>query len=86
MDSEKALQQAIAVTEAGDRNLAQNILAKLVAANPQDQRGCLLLAGMVHRPGQAIDWLERVLAINPDNRAATRELNEHSVPSYQETG
>jgi len=67
------LQQGIAAAKAGDKGQAQQILFRVVQANPhteQSEQAWLWLSGAVERDGVRLYCLEKVLEINPNNEAA----------------
>ena len=75
MDSDELYRQAQAAIEAGQHDDAQRLLAHLVLTNPRHEQGWLALALIVPEMDQAIDCLNRVLALNPLNADALKYLD-----------
>jgi DNA helicase-2/ATP-dependent DNA helicase PcrA len=66
--------------EAGDRTKARQLFAMALRQNPKDEQAWLLMADLVETPGQRIECLKRVLAINPHNAAARAGLTALKIP------
>ena len=76
MDSEKALQQAIAAIKAGDKITGQQLLAQVISADPQNEAAWLCLATVVDGLQRQRECLHKVLKMNPNNEIARRSLAE----------
>ena len=74
MDPESLYRQARADIDAGRHENAQRLLAHVVLANPRHEQAWLSLALIVPEMDQAIDCLNRVLALNPHNAEALKYL------------
>jgi tetratricopeptide (TPR) repeat protein len=74
MDSDALYRQAKSDIEAGRHEDAQRLLAHVVLANPRHEQAWLALALIVPEMDQAIDCLNRVLALNPLNVDALKYL------------
>jgi tetratricopeptide (TPR) repeat protein len=80
------LQQAIAAIQAGDRKNAQRLLAEILQTDPQNENAWLWLSQIVESEERRQECLQRVLAINPNNRAAQAGLAKlkQAVPEVPE--
>jgi hypothetical protein len=67
------LQQGIEAFQAGDRERARELLSQAVSVDPDSEQGWYFLAAAQDDPTLRIDYLNRVLAINP-NHARAREV------------
>lgn len=74
MDIESTLEQAASATLQGNKARARSILAGLVMREPRNELAWLMLAEVVWKKEHAIDCLERVLRLNPNNEQARRKL------------
>lgn len=75
MDSDALYREAQADIEAGRHEDAQRLLAHVVLANPRHEQAWLALALIVPEMDQAIECLNRVLALNPLNADASKYLD-----------
>ncbi|NLX08117.1 MAG: hypothetical protein GXY36_00525 [Chloroflexi bacterium] len=66
-DLNDQLQQAVALAQAGQRTEARVLLERIVAANPNLEAAWLWLASVATDREERIAFLERALALNPDN-------------------
>ena len=73
-DSDALYRQARADIDAGRHESAQRLLAHVVLANPRHEDAWLALAMIVPEMDQAIECLNRVLALNPHNAEAVKYL------------
>ena len=69
-NADTLLQQGISAVKAKNRADARRYLSAAVKLNPQNEEGWLWLAGTMTDPLIQKDCLERVLAINPENKRA----------------
>lgn len=69
------LQEAIRAIKAGDVDRGRRLLLQIVKVDPENERAWLWLASSVEGERRA-HCLERVLAINPANAPARRELEK----------
>jgi len=70
------LQGGIAAAKAGDKVLARSLLLRAVEHDSSNEIGWLWLASLADNPPEAIEYLRRVLAINPRNDQARPSLNK----------
>lgn len=74
--SDEAVQQAISAWRAGKRENAREIIQNAFSLDPMNENVLLTYAGMAPTKDIAIDMLERVLAVNPENEQARKKLAE----------
>ena len=80
MSEEDLLQEGLKAFRSGDRARAAAILAKLIQAYPQSEKGWYLLGLCVPSAERSAYCFQRVLAINPDNQDAKKQLALLSKP------
>ncbi len=68
------LHQGITAYKAGDKITARRLLGRATAMNTQDERAWLWLSAAVESDKERLTCLEKVLAINPNNKPAQRGL------------
>jgi hypothetical protein len=78
-------QKAIQAIQSGDREIAKRLLADILRADPQNAQAWLWMSGVVETDEQRRECLLRVLAIDPDNRAAQAGLVRLTVPAAPTT-
>ncbi len=71
---EAMLQQGIAASKAGDKNLARQLLTQVVQIDPTSEQAWLWLSDTVTDNGFRQLCLEKVLAINPQNLGAQKAM------------
>jgi len=64
------LKQAINLLKAGDTKQARDLLAQLVEQEPGNETALLWLASCAETEEEKIEWLQKVLEVNPDNQKA----------------
>ena len=64
------LEQGIHAAESGRRAYARRLLAQAAALDPHRKDAWLWLAGLAADPRESMEYLQRVLAIDPDDEAA----------------
>ena len=69
-----SLEEAIKVIKAGDKETGRQMLADILQADLENELAWLWLSGVVESDEEKQKYLERVLEINPDNKAARRGL------------
>ena len=74
MDSNTLYHQAVAAIKAKDNEKARRLLVEVVRANPRHEQAWLALASVLTDMEQAIDCLQRVLTLNPNNATAKEWL------------
>lgn len=73
-DANSQIQEAVRLIQAGQTEEARILLADVVAADPQNESAWLWLATVTADRQQRLEYLERVLAINPDNATARQAV------------
>lgn len=68
------LKQAVAAIKAGDRQTGRKILLQLVDENPNDEQAWLWLTKTTDTATEQQAYLNKVLAINPNNEVAKKAL------------
>jgi lipoprotein-anchoring transpeptidase ErfK/SrfK len=71
---QKKLRLGIEAARAGKKNIAQVHLTAVLQLDPQNVPAMLWLAFVVPSPRESIHWLERVLALDPNNERAQSGL------------
>jgi hypothetical protein len=87
-DLNTQLQEAIALARAGQRDAARERLKAVVAADPKLELAWLWLASVTTDRAARITYLERALALNPNNptsQQAYRELTGRTTPAGAQT-
>jgi len=82
--SADTLLQAIACIKAGDKRTGQALLSQIIQADPKNEAAWLWLASIIDEVDKKRQCLERVLAINPNNKPAKdalARLSEMELPS-----
>lgn len=70
----ECLEQGIRAAEAGHRAEARRLLAQAASLCPDRKEAWLWLAGLAADPRESVEYLQRVLAIDPDDEAAREGL------------
>ncbi len=76
MRPEELLQAGIAAARSGDLDAAASYFADLVKADPSSERGWYMLGMCIPIPERRAYCMRRVLAINPNNAEARKQLDE----------
>ena len=71
---DELLQQGIAAARAGQQDLARQLLAQAIKANPNSEAAWIWMSSVVATNEQRIHCLRQVLVINPANELAQRGL------------
>lgn len=80
--SESLFSQGQAALRAGDKQKARQIFQSIVQSNPDNENAWLWLAGATDSGFERALYLERALAINPENERARKALDDiRSKPS-----
>jgi hypothetical protein len=66
------LQQGIAALRAGDKVEARRLIGRVIRQNPRNAHAWLWLSGAVETDQERLTCLNKVLALNPENKAAQR--------------
>ena len=73
-ESQQALEQAIEAIQYGDRTTGKRLLAQALQADPYSVQAWLWMSEVADTDAQRRECLERVVAIEPQNRAARSRL------------
>jgi hypothetical protein len=76
------LQQAIALAQAGQQAEARDLLQEIVAADPGQTLAWMWLATVAPHHEERVRYLERVLALEPDNRPAQQAYLQLTGQNY----
>ena len=71
------LQMGVAAAKARRKPEARRLLMMVVSSDPKNERAWLWLAGVAETPKEAMDCLNRVLAIAPDNEQALAGMDRY---------
>lgn len=75
MDTETSLlQDAKIAIQIGDKLTARRLLLQIVAQKPQHETAWLWLSAIAETPEREKEYLQHVLAINPQNELALKHL------------
>ena len=74
------LQQAIAAIKAGDKETGQQLLMKVIKADPKNEAAWLWMASTLDDPQEKKECLQKVLQINPKNATANKALTQLEPP------
>ncbi|MBN1678644.1 MAG: tetratricopeptide repeat protein [Anaerolineae bacterium] len=66
-DLRQKLQDAIALAQSGQRHEARGLLEQVIDANPDEELAWLWLATVSTDKAERVQFLEKALALNPDN-------------------
>ncbi len=80
MSEADVIKAGISAFQSGDRAKAAALFAQVVKQNPASEQGWYMLGMSVSSPEQREYCLKRVLAINPNNQHARRQLTPPSAP------
>ena len=70
------LQQAIAAARTGRKAEARQLLQRVLQTNPRHEQAWLWMGAVVETDAERVKCLQQVLAINPDNAAARKGLDQ----------
>jgi thioredoxin-like negative regulator of GroEL len=77
------LTEAREALQRGERVHARRLIRQVILADPRNEQTWLMMARVVDKQQQVVDFLEQVLKVNPRNASASRALRaikcEHSV-------
>ncbi len=74
------LQQAIAAARAGNTEEARELVDSLVAENPENPHALFLRGMLAGSEEEQLEYLYRVLEIDPDHKAANRRMAQIAPP------
>jgi hypothetical protein len=75
-DTNERLQQAIAAARAGNTDEARELVNGLVEENPDNPHALFLRGMLASSQEEQVEYLNRVLEIDPDHKAANRRLEQ----------
>lgn len=75
-DVQALLREGVAEARLGNREAARDLLEKVVALDPQSEKGWHWLASVAANEQDQRTYLQRVLQLNPDNASAQRALDK----------
>ncbi len=70
---EQLLQMAIASAKAGNADGARVMLRQVLTEDKRNERALLWMARIARSKKERLEWLERVLDVNPDNEQARKQ-------------
>jgi CheY-like chemotaxis protein len=73
-DAKALLRDGIDIAKSGDKKLAHTLLAQATRLDPGNEQAWLWLAGVSPSRSEAVDCLEHILSLNPENQAARKGL------------
>lgn len=76
VESDRAFNQGLAKLKAGDRVNAIAYIAHASQLDPSNQQAWLWLAGLTDEPTERIEYLTRLLQLNPEHPAGIKALSE----------
>ncbi|HEY3740422.1 MAG TPA: response regulator [Bryobacteraceae bacterium] len=79
IDQTAVIGEAIAAARSGQKDLARQLLREITDQNPRHEQGFLWLAALAETPAAAVEYLERVLELNPNNQQALNALAVHRL-------
>jgi hypothetical protein len=84
---QELLQTGIDAARRGNRMVARRILQQVLEQDPNNELAWIWLASVAETTGQRRDYLERVLAINPNNERAKQALERlsRSAPAPEQS-
>jgi thioredoxin-like negative regulator of GroEL len=72
---EELLQMAIQAAKAGQKEGARVMFRQILEQDRRNERAMMWMAKLASTKAEQVQWLEKVLAANPDNAAARQTLN-----------
>ncbi len=79
MDESHFMKQAILAARTGRKAEARQLLAQVLQANSRHEQAWLWMSAVVESDAERVRCLQQVLAINPDNTAARKGLEQFQV-------
>ncbi len=73
---EELLKMAIRTAQAGNRTAARVMFRRVLAEDKRNERAMMWMAKLSDNRNERNQWLQRVLAVNPNNEAARGTLNK----------
>lgn len=73
-NADRTVNDAIAAIRSGDKERGRTLLTQALRLNPQNEQAWLWMTAIAETPEQQRECLERVLAINPQNKVARQGL------------
>ncbi len=75
-DTNERLQQAIAAARAGNIGEAKSMAEQLVDEDPNNPHALFLLGMLAEDQSEQIDYMEKVLSIDPNHKAANKRMDQ----------
>lgn len=73
---EELLQMGIRAAKAGNRDAARITFQQILSQDKRNERAMMWMAKIAESPAERKKWLNRVLAVNPENESAQRILQK----------
>ncbi|MBC6936134.1 MAG: hypothetical protein DWB42_09870 [Chloroflexi bacterium] len=73
---EELLQMGIRAAKAGNRDAARITFQQILSQDKRNERAMMWMAKIAESPAERKKWLNRVLAVNPENESARRTLQK----------
>lgn len=73
---EELLQLAIRAAKEGNVDSAKMMFEQILAQDKKNERAMMWMAKLAEKKSERKQWLDRVLAINPDNETARQALQK----------
>jgi cytochrome c-type biogenesis protein CcmH/NrfG len=73
---EELLQLAIRAAKEGNADSAKMMFEQILAQDKKNERAMMWMAKLSEKKSERKQWLDRVLAINPDNETARQALQK----------
>jgi hypothetical protein len=75
-ETTERLQQAIAAARAGNIGEAKSLAEQLVEEDPNNPHALFLLGMLAEDQSEQLDYMEKVLTIDPDHKAANKRMDQ----------
>lgn len=82
---DERIQQVVAFAKSGNKSEARRLLEQIIRDEPGETRAWFLLSQLVDTRDQAIQCMQRVLELEPENAQARRKLQEFQAMSGRNT-
>lgn len=73
---EELLKMAIRTAQAGNKSAARVMMRRVLAEDKHNERAMMWMAKLADSKSDRVQWLNRVLAVNPNNEAARETLKK----------
>jgi Tfp pilus assembly protein PilF len=78
---EELLQMAIRTAQAGNKTAARMMFRRVLAEDKRNERAMMWMAKLAETKDERAQWLNRVLAVNPNNETAKEALQKMKYKS-----